>query len=151
VNPDRVRLRPASSDDKEFLWQVMEEAMRPHVERAWGAWDEAFQRERFERSTEPATHQVIELDGDPVGCQWVRSHPDARELVRIYLLLGAQNQGIGTMLMRRLLDEARGTRQPLRLRVLKLNPAKDLYLRLGFAITGENETHYQMEIAWPEE
>lgn len=151
MKPDRIQLRIATSDDLEFLWRVMEEAMRPHVERTWGVWDEAFQRERFERSTDPATHQLIELDGAPVGCQWVRYHADSRELVRIYLLQSAQNQGIGTLLMRRLLDEARRARQPLRLRVLKLNPAKDLYLRLGFAITGETETHYQMEMTWSEE
>ena len=151
MTQDRIQLRQATSDDLEFLRTVHREAMRPHIERAWGDWDEAFQRDRFYRSTDPLTHQVIELSGVPVGCQWVRPHPDALELVRIYLLPEAQCQGIGTTLVRNLLDEARETRQPVRLRVLKVNPAKDLYLRLGFAITGETETHYQMEASCPGE
>jgi ribosomal protein S18 acetylase RimI-like enzyme len=150
MKPDRIQLRAATSEDLEFLWRVMVEAMRPHVERTWGRWDEAFQRERFERSTDPTAQQIIELDGVAVGSQWVRHHPDAMELVRIYLLPEAQGRGIGTLLMRRLLDEARRAGQSLRLRVLKLNPAKDLYLRLGFTITGESETHYRMEVSWPE-
>lgn len=145
MSPHNIRLRDATADDLEFLRTVHREAMRPHVERAWGAWDEDSQRDRFYRSTDPSTHQVIEAAGVPVGCQWIRRHPDALELVRLYLLPHAQNKGIGSLLVRRLLDEGREARQPVRLRVLKVNPAKDLYRRLGFRITGENETHYEMQ------
>ncbi len=145
MTPDSVQLRSASSDDLEFLRTVHREAMRPHVERAWGAWDEASQRDRFTRSTDPSTHQVIEVAGAAVGCQWIRRHADSIELVRLYLLPHAQNKGIGTLLVRRLLDEAREAGQPVRLRVLKVNPARDLYRRLGFTVTGETDTHYQME------
>jgi ribosomal protein S18 acetylase RimI-like enzyme len=33
---------------------------------------------------------------------------------------------------------------PVSLRVLKINPARQLYLRLGFSVIGETETHYWM-------
>ena len=51
--------------------------MRPNVERQFGPWDEAFQREAFTSSTDPTSHEIVELDREPVGCQWVRSHPGA--------------------------------------------------------------------------
>ncbi|MBW2281099.1 MAG: hypothetical protein JRG76_01380 [Deltaproteobacteria bacterium] len=42
---------------------------------------------------------------------------------------------------------ARASRRdlPVRLRVLRVNPARELYARLGFAQTGESATHYELE------
>ena len=34
---------------------------------------------------------------------------------------------------------------PVELQVLKVNPARRLYGRLGFQVTGETETHYLMQ------
>jgi phosphoribosyl 1,2-cyclic phosphodiesterase len=46
-----------------------------------------------------------------------------------------------------LLAEARTAGLPVRLRVFRVNPAQRLYRRLGFVVTGETETHVQMEHA----
>jgi ribosomal protein S18 acetylase RimI-like enzyme len=92
---------------------------------------------------------VIELSGRRIGCQWVRRHPDAVELVRLWILPEAQGQGVGTLLVRRLLAEAGRSRLKVRLRVMKVNRARHLYQRLGFRIIGESETHYQMEADTP--
>lgn len=119
--------------------------MRPHVERAFGVWDEAAQRTRFDETTDPAAHEIVALDGRPVGCQWVREHPDALELVRLYLLPEVQGKGIGTGLVRRLCERAARSGRVVRLRVFRVNPARDLYLRLGFGVVGETETHLLME------
>jgi ribosomal protein S18 acetylase RimI-like enzyme len=43
------------------------------------------------------------------------------------------------------LDEARRSGKPVALQVLKVNPARRLYERLGFSVTGENETLYFMK------
>ncbi|MHC4955727.1 MAG: GNAT family N-acetyltransferase [Planctomycetota bacterium] len=145
--PDTIRLRPATRADLGFLRDVQFAAMRPHVERVYGAWDVEAQRERFHANTDPASHTVIEWDGEPVGCQWVRRHEDALELVRLYLLPAAQGCGIGTYLVKRLIAEAGTADLPVRLRVLKGNPARRLYERLGFVVIGETETHDSMERA----
>ena len=55
-----------------------------------------------------------------------------------------QNQGVGTALIKSILDEAHPTGQPVGLQVLKVNPARSLYERLGFLTTGETATHYMM-------
>ena len=143
--PLPIRLRPATHDDLEFLRTLHDEAMRPHVERTWGAWDAADQKKRFYATTDPSTHEIIELRGEPVGCCWVRRHPDALELVRLYVMPAVQGRGIGTHMVRRLLSDARRSGLRVRLRVMKVNPAQRLYRRLGFAVTGESETHYTME------
>jgi len=140
-----VRLRPAVEADVEFVRRVQREAMQPHVERVYGAWDESAQRARFERASVPGTHEIIEVRGEAVGCQWVRCHPDALELVRLYLLPAFQGRGIGTHLVTCLCDRARQLGLPVRLRVLRLNPAQTLYHRLGFVVVRQTETHLYME------
>ena len=145
MDADSIRLRPARYDELEFLRTVHREAMRPHVERTWGSWDEALQTRRFFEKTDPTTHEVIELEGTPIGCQWVRRHPDALELVRLWILPAAQGRGIGTLLVRRVLADAGRTGLRVRLKVMKVNPAHRLYRRLGFVVAGETETHFLME------
>ena len=121
--------------------------MRPNVERQFGPWNESFQRERFEPSTDPTSHEIIELDHVAIGCQWVRSHPDALELVRLHLLPGAQGRGIGTELIQRLLNRAAEVQLPVRLQVFCTSPARDLYARLGFRTVGRTDSHESMEHA----
>jgi ribosomal protein S18 acetylase RimI-like enzyme len=147
VEAAKISLRPANARDMEFLRRVHREAMRPHVERTWGSWDEGVQRKRFYESTDPATHEVIEVSGEPVGCQWVRQHPDALELVRLYLLPEAQGRGIGTHLVTALCQQAARQGLIVRLRVMRVNQAQRLYRRLGFKVVGETETHLLMERA----
>jgi hypothetical protein len=43
----RLDLRPASERDRELLWLIQSQSMRPAVEATWG-WDEAVQRVYFE-------------------------------------------------------------------------------------------------------
>jgi ribosomal protein S18 acetylase RimI-like enzyme len=43
-----------------------------------------------------------------------------------------------------MLDTARALNLPAALQVLKTNPAKQLYERLGFQVTGETASHYLM-------
>jgi len=145
TDPASIQLRPATHADLEFLYRVQHDSMRPHIERVYGAWDEEERLKRFHAKTDPASHDIIELDGVPVGCQWVRRDPDALFLVRIYLMPAVHGRGIGTHVVNLLLERARRERLPVRLRVLKGNPAKRLYARLGFRVTKEIETHHYME------
>ena len=48
-------------------------------------------------------------------------------------------------LLRDLIQKCARKRVPLRLQVLKANPALRLYQRLGFATTGEDQMYIQME------
>ncbi len=65
---------------------------------------------------------------------------------QLFLLPEYQSKGIGRECMLRVIEEARRLGLPVRLRVLKVNPrALAFYERLGFARTGETETHHLME------
>jgi len=87
---------------------------------------------------------VAELDGKLIGACWVRTtdeygHVDsATPSFAISLYKPYRGQGIGTALMRRMLDELRDAGYVrASLSVQKANPALRLYERLGFRIIGD--------------
>ena len=145
TDPGSIRLRPATHADLEFIFRLQYEAMHPHIVRVYGAWDEEAAKAKFHAKTNPATHDIIELDGEPIGCRWLRPQPGALELVRLYILPEYQGRGIGTHVLSLLLLEAKEAGLPVALRVLKGNPARRLYERHGFRVTREIETHHYME------
>ena len=142
-----ISRRPAKQDDLEFLYALMRESLGPYVIETFGPWNEAEQRERFFRDTVVQHHQVVEEDGVAIGCVCKAVLPEAVKLYRVYLRPGAQRRGIGSALVREEMSLARSLRRPLQLSVLRVNPARRLYERLGLRIIGETPTHYEMELS----
>jgi len=90
--------------------------------------------------------KVVLLDGNAVGLIAVEEPGDELRLDEIQLARAWRGRGIGTELIRDLLRKAAADGKALRLQVLRGDArARELYLRLGFAVTGENDTHHLME------
>jgi ribosomal protein S18 acetylase RimI-like enzyme len=139
-------LRPATAEDFPFLYDLHVATMKDYVAQTWG-WDEAAQREMFAARFHPARSQVIVANGRDVGVLAVEHRPDDWFLANFEIAPVAQGQGLGATIIRDLLATAARDGLPARLQVLKVNPARRLYERLGFAITGETPTHYLMSTA----
>ncbi len=120
--------------------------MGPHVEATYGSWDVERQARRFAR-VPVSSHRIVLVDGRPSGCLLVRRGPGAIVLSRIWIDPLAQNRGIGSSLIRAVCRRADAEGRRVRLCVLKGNPARRLYERLGFAVRGETATHFTMERA----
>jgi ribosomal protein S18 acetylase RimI-like enzyme len=118
--------------------------MRDYVHGTWG-WDDNWQRERFDKNFDPARLQVVEYEGQPIGSISVKRPGNEIFLAAIEIAPEFQNKGVGTYLVGKLLDDADQLNLPVRLLVLKVNPARRLYERLGFDCTGETPTHYVMK------
>jgi GNAT superfamily N-acetyltransferase len=140
-----ITKRPARAADLEFLYSLLRLSLGPYVEQTYGPWDDADQRERFFAATDPANHEIIESEGQPIGCLCVIRKASEVQLKRVFLLPTHQNRGIGTRLVRELIERARADALPVRLRVFRVNPARALYARLGFQVTHETDTHVEME------
>lgn len=149
-----VQLRPYRADDQEFLFKLYASTRQQEI-AAFG-WPEAQQQaflrmqfttqQRWYASAYPeAEHQIIEREGVAVGRLLVLRQAGSVLLVDIALLPDSRGLGIGTELIGRLVRECRAEKLPLRLQVLKANPAMKLYERLGFAKTGEDQVYVQME------
>lgn len=139
--------RSGTDADAELIFACIKLALGPHVIATYGAWDEDWQREHFARTTAPRTHEILEVSGTPAGCVLVEEDAAHLEIHRILILPEFQNQGIGTRVVQQILSKARSTGRPTRLQVLRVNPARRLYERLGFSVVGESKTHYRMEAA----
>ena len=136
----QFEVRQATPGDRDTLYRIKREAMRPYVEQIWG-WDEEFQERRFRESYDHTETQVMLVHGRAVGLLRVSERESATFIDQIEIVPEYQGRGIGTALINNVL--ARG--RPVELDVLKVNvDARRLYERLGFRVTGETETHYNM-------
>lgn len=140
-----LQRRIAREDDLELLFEINCAALKEHVIRNFGAWDEEFQRRTFRESTDPASHVLFYDGAKPVGFWSVVRNPSEIYLVRLSLLPAFQRQGVGSSLIRELIAEARLAALPLRLQVFLTNPARLLYERLGFRIVRTTNTHCHMQ------
>jgi GNAT superfamily N-acetyltransferase len=88
--------------------------------------------------------RIIVVDGLDIGWLQSAAHQDGLYLGQLYIVRPFQRQGIGAEMMQRLIAESTQSNLPLKLDVVKINPAMRLYLRLGFRITGEEEHKFNM-------
>jgi ribosomal protein S18 acetylase RimI-like enzyme len=92
-----------------------------------------------------AAFDVIEVDGEPAGRFYIARWPDEIRIMDIALLPEYRNRGIGTHLLRELLDEAAATGRRLSIHVEKFNRARSLYERLGFRETLDRGVYVLLE------
>jgi ribosomal protein S18 acetylase RimI-like enzyme len=139
----RYTLRPATDADYDFLYDLHRRTMRESIARIWG-WDGAWQAAHFQRHFAPDDYRIVVADGRDAGRVAVVWRAGEVELSNIQILPEYQGRGLGTAIVADLLAGARARGLPVVLQVLKGNPARALYERLGFTITGETATHYRM-------
>jgi ribosomal protein S18 acetylase RimI-like enzyme len=150
-----VALRPVAPEDERLLLEIY--AGTRADELAQIPWSEA-QREAFLKMQLAARDRsyrmyydgledsIILFNGEAVGRLLVVRGGEEFRLADIALLPEYRRAGIGSALVKELVEEAGRQGKPLRLQVEKPNvQALRLYERLGFATTGENDTHFQME------
>lgn len=143
-------LRPATAGDYALLYNLHVACMRDHVAATWG-WDEAVQRAIFLERFAPGRSRIVVVDGRDVGVFAVERRADGWFIGNIGIAPAMQGRGIGAAILRGVLADAARDAVPTRLQVLRVNPARRLYERLGFIIEGETPTHYLMVAAPPTE
>ena len=144
-SPPGLLLRASRASDLEVLFPIHCEVMRGYIEQATGAWDEDAERARFLAEFPIGRAQVILVGYEIAGAIDVQRHPDRWTINHIEVAPEWQNQGIGSILIGRILDQARAAGVPMDLEVLRVNhAARRLYDRLGFIEVGETATHWRM-------
>jgi ribosomal protein S18 acetylase RimI-like enzyme len=137
-----LAFRRATEADLEFLIGLRQVTMWPHFESSGLAINPEEQLERVKYRIDCA--RIITCDGADVGLFKVVRDADPWELTQIQLMPRWQGQGIGAALIRTLLVEASGAGRRVHLDVLRANPAKRLYERLGFRVVAEDTHSYLM-------
>lgn len=150
-----ITLRPVSLGDEAFLLTVY--ASTRESELAQVPWAEGqkeqftrlqyqLQRREYDARFPDAQYDVIVVDGQPAGRIWVGRDEEQIRLLDIALLPEFQNRGVGTVLLRRLIDEATRTGRSLRHMVFVLNrDATRFYERMGFVVIEDLHAYQHME------
>jgi ribosomal protein S18 acetylase RimI-like enzyme len=144
-----IAFRRAFDHDADFLYELHVATMKEYVDKTWG-WDEAFQEAVFRKNYVPGQVRIITCDGRDMGMLVVEETPENIFLRAIEIHPDDQRRGIATGIINRLIADGRQKMKPVRLYVLKVNPAKGLYDRLGFSVIEETRTHYIMQTSIPE-
>ena len=150
-----ISLRTYRDGDQDFLFQLYSSTRMDEIAPfGWPvAQQEAFLRMQFAAQQRwyasaygQSEHQIVEQDGQPIGRLMVLREKNSALLVDISLLAEHRGHGIGGRLVRELIQQCKRDGATLKLQVLKTNPARRLYERLGFVRTGEDQMYIQMEL-----
>lgn len=134
-----VSLRPTADEDREFLFELHKASMGPYVVEVFGPWDDTVQWEFFDRWFRSANTFIIRAGAEEVGVVAFEDRAGEVYVTRIEVHPDRQNQGIGTVVMRQLLDQAHEAGKAVSLHVFEINPARGLYHRLGLITASAHE------------
>jgi GNAT superfamily N-acetyltransferase len=137
--------RPAGPDDRKFLFEGYKTCLKEYIDQTWG-WDEHFQQTEFSKNLPLERFQIIVADGCEIGAAHIVETEEHYRVELIFILPRFQRQGIGTRVLQDVMSAARDSGKGVTLAVMKVNPARSLYERLGFQVVAE--VHGCFEMKW---
>lgn len=150
-----AELRSVAPQDEDFLLSLYAGTRADELDQAqWREgqreqfikWQFEMQRREYDARFPEAEYDVILVDDSPAGRIWIGEEAQQIRLLDIAILPQFQNRGLGTLLLRRLIDEAKIAGKPLRHMVFVLNnDAHRFYERLGFVIIEDLGAYKHME------
>lgn len=149
-----VRLRSIVPEEEQLLFRIYSSTREEELAQV--PWDdagkEAFLRQQFAAQHKhyrqyfpEASFDLIVIDGKAAGRLYVDRSQEEIRIVEISLLPEFRGRGIGSSLIRGVLEEAAAARKPVRIHVEFYNRAKGLYERFGFRELSENGVYILME------
>jgi ribosomal protein S18 acetylase RimI-like enzyme len=147
-----VSLRPVRPADEPFLLALFESvrgrdlgALGPHAGQLLEMQFRA-QRRHYAAAHPEAEEQIVVLEDRPIGRLWVDRSTDPWRLLDLAMIDDARGAGLGTSVLRDLLDDAdrAGARVALQVAVTNAGALR-LYERLGFRRIGEDEVYVSMD------
>jgi ribosomal protein S18 acetylase RimI-like enzyme len=138
----RTNLRAARPEDFDYCARLYFEGMEKIIKEL--NLNMQAQVAGFRQRWDVTQVRIIMHDGTDVG--WLQSFvkDDALFLGQLFVDGSLRRQGIGTEVVKGLIQEAARAGQSLTLGVVKTNPALRLYERLGFRTTHEDERKFYM-------
>ncbi len=147
IMENEITKRIATEADTEFARKTHHAAYHDVVVRQFGNFDEKVQDDFFAESWKSKTHEILLNGNSETGYCSVEQLSDYIVVHELVLLPEFQRKGIGSKILREVMEEAKAKNIPVKLQVLKENQAQHLYRKLGFKDTGSTDTHIQMEFS----
>ncbi|MBV9209871.1 MAG: GNAT family N-acetyltransferase [Acidobacteria bacterium] len=136
-----VRLRPVSDEDEPFLQTAYADSRADELMRV--PWSDeqraAFVRMQFQAQQKhyqeyfpKAEHVVILADERPAGRLYVDRRDDEIRILDITVLAGFRSRGIGSHVIKALMEEADAAGKAVSIYVENYNPSRFFFERRGF-------------------
>ena len=156
--PAGITLRPQLDSDLEFAAHLYAESREEELRRV--EWSDevkrAFLRAQFDaqwahysQHYHDAAFSIIERDGARIGRLYVWAGPDDVRIVDIAICAEARGAGIGSALLREVMEEAARSGKSASIHVERDNRALGLYQRLGFEHVDDHGVYYLMKWSPP--
>jgi RimJ/RimL family protein N-acetyltransferase len=152
--PGDVRLRPAEPQDEPFLLRVYAAARAQEL--APVPWDDAqkqaflemqfsAQQQHYRTHYPEAEHQIICRGERPVGRLYLNRGPVEFRILDIAVLPESRKSGIGTLIIRKILDGAFAAGLPVTVYVESFNPSLHFFEQLGFRRKKQDDFNWLMQ------
>ncbi len=135
-----IGITKAKIEDEDFLFDLRKQTMVVHLERSGIFLSDKEHRLRVAKNYTDAF--IIWYSQERVGLLKYIENEKAIEVLQIQVLPDYQGNGIGKQVLEQLIEQ----QKVIRLKILKENPAKNLYQRMGFLTVNEDDYEYHMEL-----
>ncbi len=135
--------RQAEVEDYDFLLNLKKAAEYEPIKAIFG-WDESVQREIHHCEWEESKPTVIEINGFRVGSYLVQLKSDHLYFGRFSLLPEYQANGIGSQVLKSVIELSEQKSLPIKLCYLQGNRVGQLYKRLGFEVIEQDKQFVHM-------
>ncbi|MFI6080062.1 GNAT family N-acetyltransferase [Streptomyces sp. NPDC051217] len=130
-------LRSAAAADIEAVAELRATVMRADLERL-GRYDEHRVRQRLRDSFSTRHTSIVMIDHELVGCVTVRPSEGRQWLEHFYLAPHCQGRGLGSAVLRTVLERTDAQGTTVALNVLRGSGARRLYERHGFVVEAQD-------------
>jgi ribosomal protein S18 acetylase RimI-like enzyme len=134
--------RNALKEDIGYLLWLRKETMDQHLINSGITLNQEEQVARINHLFDQA--RIIIYNGMDIGLLKTDEKEDMVEIVQVQIEPQYQGRGIGKQVINSVIERSLSQNKGISLSVLKENPARDLYLRMGFKIVGEEDASWMM-------
>lgn len=150
----QIGFEAVKEEHRSFLFEVYAGTREEELRQT--GWDETqqhaflsmqfeLQHRQYQQSYPNKDFRIILIDGQRAGRLYLDRSAKEIRIVDIALLPAFRGRGVGTRLLNELLAEGDATGRVVSIHVEKLNPALNLYRRLGFEAVADREVYWFME------
>lgn len=141
ISFDRLNLRNCRDSDYGFVHNLTRNNMKRWIDKYWGGWDS----DKFRADFKKKNIKIVEYVRKRIGFYDIEPKEDFLYIHNVQLIKSFQGKGIGKYII----AQIEGTlftsgKNKIVLEVFRDNPAKKLYLKLGFCILKKNANSITM-------
>jgi GNAT superfamily N-acetyltransferase len=141
----QITLRQSQNSDVETIANLRAIVLRNDLTRL-GRFDEEKVRQRFRNAFDSVHTWIIEADSSFVGCIAFKPTLDGYLLEHFYIHPNYQGKGVGSQVLKNLLEQNYVKGKRVTLNVLQGSSARRLYERFGFKVESEDPIDVYMSV-----